>query len=150
MSGGEAREDTPSPPGVGWDFGLHPSDAGRVYKREMEGGGGGELVNTGHTWHPGRLLYYGRAELKQSDHRPVVALLEVFLTSMKQSCDYHMMQVDMYRVDVNKRAAVREEVQLLLGPSDPTVVVREPEGESVDMTALVESVKKFGEVVLVR
>ena len=56
----------------------------------------------------------------------------------------------MYRVDKVKRAAVREEVKLLLGPSDPTVVISEPEGEDVDMTALVESVKKFGEVVLVR
>lgn len=72
---GEEREG--SPPGVAWDFGLQPSDAGKVYRREMEGGGGGELVNTSHTWHPGRLLYYSRAELKQSDHRPVVALLEV-------------------------------------------------------------------------
>ena len=73
---GEGREDSPSPT-VAWDFGLHPSDAGRVYCQEMEGGGGGELVNTSHPWHPGRLLFYGRAELKQSDHRPVVALLEV-------------------------------------------------------------------------
>ena len=49
-----------------------------------------------------------------------------------------------------KRTAVREEVALLLGPSDPTVVVSEPEGENVDMTALVDSMKRFGEVVLVR
>ena len=59
-------------------------------------------------------------------------------------------QVDTYRVDEAKRIAVREEVGLLLGPSDPTVVVRELEGENVDMTALVDSVKRFGEVVLVR
>lgn len=78
ISGGEGREDSPSPT-VAWDFGIHPSDAGKVYRREMEGGGGGELVNTGHPWHPGRLLFYGRAELKQSDHRPVVALLEVYI-----------------------------------------------------------------------
>ena len=59
--------DTGEPPH--WDFGLHPSDADVVCGKEMEGGGGGRLVNTGHTWHPGRLLYYNRAELKQSDHR---------------------------------------------------------------------------------
>ena len=52
-----------------WDFGLHPSDAGVVCGHDMGGGGGGGLVNTGHPWHPGRLLYYNRAELKQSDHR---------------------------------------------------------------------------------
>ena len=49
----------------------------------MEGGGGGELVNTGHPWHPGRLLFYGRAELKQSDHRPVVSHLEVHTHTVK-------------------------------------------------------------------
>ena len=53
-------------------------------------------------------------------------------------------------MDEAKRTAVREEVELLLGPSDPTVVISEPEGENVDMTALVDSVKRFGEVVLVR
>lgn len=78
LSGSGEREETPSPT-TSWDFGLHPNDAGKVYRREMEGGGGGDLVNTGHPWHPGRLLFYGRAELKQSDHRPVVALLEVYL-----------------------------------------------------------------------
>ena len=56
----------------------------------------------------------------------------------------------MYRVDRKKRGAMREEVGLLLGPSDPTVVIREPEGEIVDISSLVESVKRFGEVVLVR
>ena len=45
--------------------------------------GGGELVNTGHPWHPGRLLFYGRAELKQSDHRPVVSHLEVHTHTVK-------------------------------------------------------------------
>lgn len=56
----------------------------------------------------------------------------------------------MYRVDKAKRGVIREEVGLLLGPSDPTVVISEPEGDNVDMTALIDSVKKYGEVVLVR
>lgn len=56
----------------------------------------------------------------------------------------------MYRVDRGKRLEVREEVGLLLGPSDPTVVISEPEGDCVEMNSLVESVKKYGEVVLVR
>lgn len=38
----------------------------------MGTGGKDELVTIGHQWHPGRLLYYNRAELKQSDHRWVV------------------------------------------------------------------------------
>ena len=52
-------------PGV--DFGLHPSDAGVVCGGEFDT----DLVAVGYKWHPGRLLYYGRAELKQSDHRCV-------------------------------------------------------------------------------
>ena len=54
----------------GLDFGLCPSDAAEVCGALMDGGGGGgQLVSVGHPWHPGRLLHYGRAELKQSDHR---------------------------------------------------------------------------------
>ena len=56
----------------------------------------------------------------------------------------------MYRVDKAKRGSIREDVGLLLGPSDPTVVISEPEGESVEVTSLIDSIKKFGDVVLVR
>lgn len=49
-----------------WDFGLHPSDAAAVCGGMM---GREEGATPTHTWHPGRLLYYSRAELKQSDHR---------------------------------------------------------------------------------
>ena len=52
------------------DFGLHPSDAEQEVGWQMHNGGVEEqLVTLGHEWHPGRLLYYNRAELKQSDHR---------------------------------------------------------------------------------
>jgi len=116
-----------------WDFGLHPSDADVVCSGEMEGGGA--LVNTGHPWHPGRLLYYNRAELKQSDHRPVVALLEV----------------DVYRVDPKKRAAVMKEVILSLGPPDPTIVISEQEeGVSVPVPQLLDALRPYGQVVLIR
>ena len=66
---GVEEEEQPTAPPAAWDFGLHRSDAGKVCGEHMAGGGGGGLVNTGHPWHPGRLLFYGRAELKQSDHR---------------------------------------------------------------------------------
>ena len=56
----------------------------------------------------------------------------------------------MYCVDKSKRSSVREEVDLMLGPSDPTVVISEPEGDCVEMAALLDSVKRYGEVVLVR
>lgn len=28
-------------------------------------------------WSPGTLVHYGRAELKQSDHRPVIAVIDI-------------------------------------------------------------------------
>lgn len=52
------------------DFGLHPSDAEQEVGWQMHNGGvEDQLITLGHEWHPGRLLYYNRAELKQSDHR---------------------------------------------------------------------------------
>jgi len=57
-------------------------------------------------WCPGVATFYGRAELKQSDHRPVLAVLDV------------QTQV----VDTAKREDVVEEILEGLGPSDGTVV----------------------------
>ena len=69
-------------------------------------------------------------------HRPVLALLEV----------------DIYKVDSVKRARVRDEVTLALGPLDPTVVIQEWEdgGGEVSITHLLDTLKVYGEVVLVR
>ncbi len=54
------------------DFGLHPSDAWTICREEMEADIASEQDYKDfplHRWHPGRLVYYNRAELKQSDHR---------------------------------------------------------------------------------
>ena len=68
-------------------------------------------------------------------HRPVVALIEV----------------DIYRVNKEKRSKVRDEVATSLGPPDPTVLVQEKEeGVSVSIPQLLETFRKFGDVVLVR
>lgn len=68
-------------------------------------------------------------------HRPVVAIIEV----------------EVYRVSHDKRARVRDEVAASLGPPDPTVLVQErEEGASVNIPQLLETFRKFGDVVLVR
>ena len=68
-------------------------------------------------------------------HRPVVAIIEV----------------EVYRVSHDKRARVRDEVAASLGPPDPTVLVQEKEeGASVNIPQLLETFRKFGDVVLVR
>lgn len=112
-------------------FGLHANDASRVYQRELASG-----EKALEWWHPGKLLHYGRAELKTSDHRPVMAVIEV----------------DMFRVDEKKKNRVIEEVEELLGPIDPTVevVVDRQEKNTIDISLLLELLQGSGNIVLVR
>uniref|UniRef100_A0A673B644 phosphoinositide 5-phosphatase n=1 Tax=Sphaeramia orbicularis TaxID=375764 RepID=A0A673B644_9TELE len=56
---------------------------------------------------PGTLKYYGRAELKTSDHRPVVAVIDV----------------DILEVDPEARHQVYKDVIALQGPPDGTILV---------------------------
>ncbi|XP_015111284.1 synaptojanin-1 [Diachasma alloeum] len=93
-------------------------------------------------WNPGRLIYYGRAELKQSDHRPVIAVIDV----------------DVHVVDPDKREAVFREVIQDLGPPDGTIIVKAvEEADDIDsvfddnfMLALLQDLSHIGEVILVR
>ncbi|KAK1136356.1 hypothetical protein K0M31_000917 [Melipona bicolor] len=93
-------------------------------------------------WNPGKLIHYGRAELKQSDHRPVIAFVDV----------------DIHCVESEKREQVFKEVIQDLGPPDGTIVVKAVE-ESDDMDsvfdenfmmALLQDFSHIGEVILVR
>ena len=62
-----------------------------------------------------------------------------------------VIEIDVYRVDTKKRARIRDEVATCLGPPDPTVLVQEKEeGASVCIPQLLETFRKFGDVVLVR
>lgn len=56
----------------------------------------------------GRIVHYGRAELKQSDHRPVLAVIDIEGRTVIDS----------------KLASSYEAVVASLGPSDCTVVVQ--------------------------
>ncbi|XP_070494173.1 synaptojanin-1 [Chironomus tepperi] len=95
-------------------------------------------------WSPGKLLFYGRAELKQSDHRPVISILDI----------------EVANIDVDRRSDVFNDVIKNLGPPDGTVVIHsvdqqvEDDGESIydeNITAtLVQELAEFGEVTLVR
>ncbi|XP_053984713.1 synaptojanin-1 [Hylaeus volcanicus] len=93
-------------------------------------------------WNPGKLIHYGRVELKQSDHRPVIAIVDV----------------DIHCVEPEKREHVFREVIQDLGPPDGTIVVKAVE-ESDDMdsvfdgnfmTALFQDFSHIGDVILVR
>ncbi|XP_046485385.1 synaptojanin-1 isoform X1 [Neodiprion pinetum] len=94
-------------------------------------------------WNPGRLVHYGRAELKQSDHRPVVAIIDI----------------DVHQVNIEKRERVFEEVIQDLGPPDGTVIVKAVDDGSEEMDsvfddsfmmALLQDFSHIGEVILVR
>nr|XP_025041896.1 synaptojanin-1 isoform X1 [Pelodiscus sinensis] len=94
-----------------------------------------------YTWNPGTLLHYGRAELKTSDHRPVVALIDI----------------DIFEVDAEERQKMYKEVIAEQGPPDGTVMVSikssSPEENYFDDNLIDELIQKFatyGEVILIR
>uniref|UniRef100_A0A8D3CWP7 phosphoinositide 5-phosphatase n=1 Tax=Scophthalmus maximus TaxID=52904 RepID=A0A8D3CWP7_SCOMX len=91
-------------------------------------------------WSPGALKYYGRAELKTSDHRPVVAIMDV----------------DILEVDPEARHQVYKDVIALQGPPDGTILVSlctsGPEDYFGDalIDELLDKFTNFGEVILIR
>uniref|UniRef100_A0A2K6GG84 Synaptojanin-1 n=1 Tax=Propithecus coquereli TaxID=379532 RepID=A0A2K6GG84_PROCO len=94
-----------------------------------------------YTWTPGTLLHYGRAELKTSDHRPVVALIDT----------------DIFEVEAEERQNIYKEVIALQGPPDGTVLVSIksslPENNFFDdalIDELLQQFANFGEVILIR
>ncbi|KAM8813064.1 LOW QUALITY PROTEIN: synaptojanin-1 [Rhynchonycteris naso] len=94
-----------------------------------------------YTWTPGTLLHYGRAELKTSDHRPVIALIDI----------------DIFEVEAEERQNIYKEVIAAQGPPDGTVLVSikssVPENNFFDDTLIDELLQQFtnfGEVILIR
>lgn len=94
-------------------------------------------------YNPGKLINYGRAELKQSDHRPVVATIDI----------------EIHKIDPERRQNVFYQVIADLGPPDGTIVVHcqdcpPTEDGSVFadnlMFALLQELAQIGEVILVR
>ncbi|CAN9501865.1 unnamed protein product [Ophioblennius macclurei] len=91
-------------------------------------------------WSAGTLKYYGRAELKTSDHRPVVAIMDV----------------DILEVDPEARHQVYRDVIALQGPPDGTILVSlctsGPDDYFDDplIDELLDKFANFGEVILIR
>lgn len=101
-----------------------------------------------HGWTSGKLVHYGRSELKQSDHRPVIAIIDI----------------EIAQIDGDRRKAVFHDVIKHLGPPDATIVIHAdtPCGGEPDvddgagiydedlMAALIQELAQIGEVTLVR
>ncbi|XP_071758921.2 synaptojanin-1 isoform X3 [Centroberyx gerrardi] len=91
-------------------------------------------------WSAGTLKYYGRAELKTSDHRPVVAIMDV----------------EILEVDPEDRHQVYKDVIALQGPPDGTILVSlctsGPDDYFDDalIDELLDKFANFGEVILIR
>lgn len=118
------------------------------------------MNGTSDNWSPGNLIHYGRAELKQSDHRPVIAVVDIECRTLN---------------DV-KREEVFYEVIKDMGPPDSTIIVHceskshcqclsqsnnfilpdppdEDDGSIFDddmVAILLEEFAQFGETILVR
>ncbi|NWQ63359.1 SYNJ1 protein, partial [Neopipo cinnamomea] len=97
--------------------------------------------NIPYMWNPGTLLHYGRAELKTSDHRPVVALIDI----------------DIFEIEAEERQKVYKEVIAMQGPPDGTVMVSirssSAEENYFDDNLIDDLLQKFasyGEVILIR
>ncbi|XP_077651511.1 synaptojanin-1 isoform X5 [Urocitellus parryii] len=94
-----------------------------------------------YTWTPGTLLHYGRAELKTSDHRPVVALIDI----------------DIFEVEAEERQNIYKEVIAVQGPPDGTVLVSIKSSlqennffDDALIDELLQQFANFGEVILIR
>ncbi|XP_076262081.1 synaptojanin isoform X1 [Rhynchophorus ferrugineus] len=102
-----------------------------------------EMNGVADNWSPGRLVHYGRAELKQSDHRPVISIVDIECRTLNSE----------------KRQLVFYEVIKDLGPPDATIIVHCEDGkENEDGTVfddnmvmiLLGEFSQFGETILVR
>lgn len=79
----------------------------------------------------GKIVFYGRAELKTSDHRPVIG-------------EYN---VELLKVDNEKLSQVFRDVVEKAGPPDATVIIKEPgnEKDRIEGEYLEELLKKLNE-----
>ncbi|XP_075053270.1 synaptojanin-1 isoform X3 [Mixophyes fleayi] len=118
-----------------WPFDRSAEDLDLLNSSLQEG------KNIPYTWNPGTLLHYGRAELKTSDHRPVVALIDI----------------DIFETEAEERQKIYKEVIATQGPPDGTIMVsiqsRTPEDNYFDDPLIDELLQQFagyGEVILIR
>ena len=61
--------------------------------------------------------------------------------------------IEVNKIILSARDAVRDTVKRSLGPSDPTIVVEQLDAEQeedVDVDELLDAVEQFGQVVLIR
>lgn len=94
-------------------------------------------------YNSGKLVYYGQANLKQSDHRPVVGIVDI----------------EVRKIDPTARERVFYQVIADFGPPDGTIIVHCEDSPQTDedtvfddnlMLSLLEELSHIGDVILVR
>ena len=73
-------------------------------------------------WSAGTCKWYGRSELKQSDHRPIIAVIDV----------------EVHKVDESKREEVFKEALQELGPPDGSVLLQFDDVIGADLNEIVD------------
>ncbi|XP_077336106.1 synaptojanin-1 isoform X6 [Lithobates pipiens] len=118
-----------------WPFDRSAEDLDLLNSSLQEG------RNIPYTWNPGTLLHYGRAELKTSDHRPVVAVVDI----------------DIFETEAEERQKIYKEVIATQGPPDGTIMVSIQSKSSEDnyfddnlIDELLQQFAGYGEVILIR
>ncbi|XP_073440634.1 synaptojanin-1-like isoform X2 [Dendrobates tinctorius] len=117
-----------------WPFDRSAEDLDLLNSSLQEG------RNIPYTWNPGSLLHYGRAELKTSDHRPVVALIDI----------------DIFETEAEERQKIYKEVIATQGPPDGTIMVsiqstsQENYFDDSLIDELLQQFAGYGEVILIR
>lgn len=126
-----------------------PAWTDRVLWRRRKSHPDAERLASG--WSSGKLVHYGRSELKQSDHRPVIAIIDIEIS----------------QIDVERRKLVFHDVVTHLGPPDATIVIHAdpPSSDTTTnasdddvggiydedlMAALIQELAQIGEITLVR
>ena len=100
-----------------------------------------------HNWNPGRLMFYGRAELKTSDHRCMGWVCDnVGMVTSYTRPVIAVIDVEVVRVNTQKQHVVARDVTLSLGPPDGTIVISgNTEWENIQTELL-----QCGDIVFVR
>ncbi|KAK3104004.1 hypothetical protein FSP39_023595 [Pinctada imbricata] len=95
-----------------------------------------QLLEQEKAWNPGQLLLYTRSELKTSDHRPVLAILDIEVNRV---------------IEDNKEGKLRHVISEQ-GPPDGTVIVSMVTGEFDDemVDSIVDAFTDVGDIILVR
>ena len=73
-------------------------------------------------WNTGTCHWYGRAELKQSDHRPILAIIDI----------------EAYQVDVPKREALFDDALKVVGPPDGSVHLQFVNKDNFDVQNVID------------